>query len=130
MDAALRSNSRIIVIRRINEPPGAAGRFQRGAAWDIRDLDLNLLLVLDALFEEGTLTRAAQRLKLRQPTMERVALRQACGGVGDDLFVRGRASCTHCASDLPVLRCRAKTIRLDILSRRRSILPAKPAPLR
>ena len=38
---------------------------------ELRDLDLNLLLVLDALFEEGTLTRTAQRLRLSQPRMPR-----------------------------------------------------------
>ena len=48
---------------------------------DIRDLNLNLLLVLDTLFEEGTLTRAAQRLRLSQPTMSASLskLRQALG---------------------------------------------------
>jgi DNA-binding transcriptional LysR family regulator len=35
---------------------------------DIRDLDLDLLVVLDTLMEEGILTRTAQRLKLSQPT--------------------------------------------------------------
>src|SRR5580704_18880347 len=54
---------------------------------DLKDLDLNLLLVLDALLEEGTLTRTAQRLRLSQPTVS-ASLAKLRGILGDELFVR------------------------------------------
>jgi len=54
---------------------------------ELRDLDLNLLLVLDALYEEGTLTRTAQRLRLSQPTVS-AALAKLRQVFGDELFIR------------------------------------------
>lgn len=36
---------------------------------DIRGLDLNLLKALDALLDEGSVTRAAERLSLTQPAV-------------------------------------------------------------
>lgn len=54
---------------------------------DIRKLDLNLLLVFDALMQDGNLTRAGFRLGLSQPSMSHALarLRQLSG---DPLFVR------------------------------------------
>jgi DNA-binding transcriptional LysR family regulator len=54
---------------------------------DIRRLDLNLLLVLDALFDEGSVTGAARRLKLSQPTVS-LSLGRLRQALGDELFVR------------------------------------------
>jgi len=53
----------------------------------IQDLDLNLLVVLERLFEAGSVTGAAERLRLSQPAVSRALgrLRQA---FGDPLFVR------------------------------------------
>jgi len=50
-------------------------------------LDLNLLLVFDALFEEGSATRAGERLFLSQPAISN-ALKRLRGAVGDPLFER------------------------------------------
>ncbi len=54
---------------------------------DIRTLDLNLLKAFDALMDERSVTRAAQRLALTQPAVSGmlVRLREA---FGDPLFVR------------------------------------------
>ncbi len=85
---------------------------------DIRDLDLNLLVVLDTLFEEGTLTRTAQRLRLSQPTMS-ASLSKLRLALGDELFVRanGVMQPTARAQLLrPAVSSVLKTIRLDILS--------------
>jgi DNA-binding transcriptional LysR family regulator len=50
-------------------------------------LDLNLLVVLDALFEEQSVTRAARRVGLTQPAMSN-ALGRLRIALGDPLFVR------------------------------------------
>ena len=42
---------------------------------DIRTLDLNLLKALDALLDEGSVTRAAQRLSLTQPAVSGMLIR-------------------------------------------------------
>jgi len=56
---------------------------------DIRLIDLNLLVALNALLEEQSVTRAAKRLALTQPTVSAMLprLRQI---FGDPLFVRSR----------------------------------------
>ncbi len=50
---------------------------------NLRQLDLNLLLVFDALMQEGNLTRAAQRLHLSQSTVSNALarLRQQLGAM-------------------------------------------------
>jgi DNA-binding transcriptional LysR family regulator len=53
----------------------------------IDDLDLNLLLVLQRLFEAGSVTGAAERLGLSQPAVSR-ALGRLRTAFGDALFVR------------------------------------------
>ncbi len=54
---------------------------------NLRSLDLNLLTVFEAVFEAGSITRAADRLGLSQSATSHALsrLREACG---DDLFVR------------------------------------------
>src|SRR3979411_860879 len=57
----------------------------------LRNLDLNLLVLLDALLEERHITRAAKRSFLSQPAMSR-ALERLREMFGDPLLVRsGRA---------------------------------------
>ncbi len=53
-----------------------------------RALDLNLLRVFDALFEERNVTRAAHRLGLTQSAVSH-ALNRLRFAIGDELFVRG-----------------------------------------
>jgi DNA-binding transcriptional LysR family regulator len=52
-----------------------------------RDLDLNLLLVFDALYHERSASRAARRLGLSQPTVS-VALNKLRSVFNDQLFVK------------------------------------------
>jgi DNA-binding transcriptional LysR family regulator len=56
-------------------------------ATNLRSLDLNLLTVFEAVFETGSIIRAADRLALSQSATSHALsrLREACG---DDLFVR------------------------------------------
>lgn len=54
---------------------------------DFRHFDLNLLLTFRALFEERSVTRAAQRLFLGQPAVSG-ALRRLREAFGDELLVR------------------------------------------
>lgn len=54
---------------------------------DIQRIDLNLLLVFDALYDTGSATAAAKRLKLSQPTVS-VALGKLRATLDDELFVR------------------------------------------
>jgi DNA-binding transcriptional LysR family regulator len=85
---------------------------------ELRDLDLNLLLVLDAVFEEGTLTRTAQRLRLSQPTVS-ASLAKLRGILGDELFVRTNGRMQPTARALALRGAVAlvlKTVRLEILS--------------
>ena len=56
----------------------------------IRGLDLNLLRVFDALYEERNVTRAAHRLGLTQSAVSH-ALNRLRFALGDELFVRGPA---------------------------------------
>lgn len=56
---------------------------------DIRDLDLNLLKTLDALLDERSVTRAADRLSLTQPAVSGM-LHRLRESFGDPLFVRAQ----------------------------------------
>ncbi|MEO3991252.1 LysR family transcriptional regulator [Pseudocitrobacter cyperus] len=56
---------------------------------DIRSLDLNLLKALDALLDEGSVTRAAQRLSLTQPAVSGMLTRLR-DYFDDPLFVRAQ----------------------------------------
>lgn len=53
----------------------------------LRNFDLNLLLVFDAVYESGSVGRAASRLGLTQPAVSH-ALRRLRDAVGDELFRR------------------------------------------
>jgi DNA-binding transcriptional LysR family regulator len=55
---------------------------------DLRGVDLNLLALLEALFETRSVTRAGDRLDLSQPAASR-ALARLRRMLGDPLFVRG-----------------------------------------
>lgn len=57
------------------------------AAPDIRRVDLNLLVALDVEFEERTVSRAAERLALTQPTVSGM-LRKLQRVSDDELLVR------------------------------------------
>ncbi len=54
---------------------------------NIRNVDLNLLVALDALLDERSVTRAAERLSLTQPTVSGMLARLR-DVFGDPLFVR------------------------------------------
>src|SRR6185312_1035034 len=54
---------------------------------DMRGIDLNLLIVLDALLNERSVTRAATRLGYTQPTISGMLARLR-DLFGDPLFVR------------------------------------------
>ena len=58
--------------------------------FDLRSFDLNLLIAFDALMEERSVTRAAARLRVRQPAMSHSlsVLRML---LQDELFVRDGA---------------------------------------
>ena len=56
---------------------------------DIRNLDLNLLKAFDALMDEGSVTRAAQRLMLTQPAVSAMLTRLR-DYFDDPLFVRSQ----------------------------------------
>jgi DNA-binding transcriptional LysR family regulator len=73
----------------------------------LNSLDLNLLRVFEALLEEGSVTRAAQRLGLTQSAVSH-ALNRLRYALGDELFVRapdGMRATPHAAEIAPgVLR--------------------------
>ncbi len=56
---------------------------------DIKNVDLNLLVVLDVLLEERSVSRAARRLALTQSTVSGM-LSRLRDALGDPLFVRAR----------------------------------------
>ena len=66
---------------------------------NLRQLDLNLLLVFDALMQEGNLTRAAQRLHLSQSTVSN-ALARLRHQLGEELFQRTARGMTPTARAL------------------------------
>lgn len=57
---------------------------------NLRSVDLNLLVILDALLREGGVTGAARRLNLTQPAVS-IALSRARALFGDPLLVRSGA---------------------------------------
>lgn len=57
---------------------------------NLHAIDLNLLIAFDALLEEGSVTKAAQRVGLSQPAMSN-ALRRLRKAIGDELLVRTKA---------------------------------------
>jgi len=57
---------------------------------DIRNLDLNLLPILNALLEERNVSATARRLKMSQPAVS-AGLSRLRHALGDELFIRGRS---------------------------------------
>jgi DNA-binding transcriptional LysR family regulator len=90
---------------------------QRGKFMDLRRLDLNLLVVLDALYDEGSITRVAERLQMSQPTIS-AALGKLRTVLNDELFIRshGAMQPTERAMQLrlPVQKV-LQMVRLEIL---------------
>lgn len=70
---------------------------------DLRSVDLNLLVVLDALLDDSHVTRAAARLGLSQPATS-AALDRLRHLFKDPLLERGGAACAR-------LRWRRRCIR-------------------
>jgi DNA-binding transcriptional LysR family regulator len=58
---------------------------------DLQRMDLNLLVVLDAIFEAENLTNAARKLGVSQPTVS-ASLNKLRVLLGDDLFVRSQGA--------------------------------------
>lgn len=58
-----------------------------GGNLNLASVDLNLLVLLDALLEEGSVTRAAERVGLSQPAMSH-ALRRIRRLMGDEILLR------------------------------------------
>jgi DNA-binding transcriptional LysR family regulator len=75
-------------------------------------VDLNLLVVLDALFEEQSVTRAARRVGLSQPALSN-ALSRLRAHLGDPLFVRtagGMVPTPRAAELVPEVRAALRRI--------------------
>ncbi len=68
---------------------------------DLRDLDLNLLVVFDAVLRELSVSRAARLLGMSQPAVSH-ALSRLRTALGDELFLRrgGRMEPTSRALEL------------------------------
>lgn len=68
---------------------------------NIRNIDLNLLVVFEALMQERNVTRTANRLGLSQPAIS-LSLRRLRESLGDPLFVRTRGGMrpTHRAEQI------------------------------
>lgn len=60
---------------------------------DLRQLDLNLLLAFDAIYQQRSVTRAAEVMSLSQPAMSN-ALRRLRDLCGDPLFIKSRLGVT------------------------------------
>jgi hypothetical protein len=71
-------------------------------------IDLNLLVVFDAVMQERNVTRAGQRLGLSQPAMSH-ALTRLRYMLKDDLFIRSPKGMLptqlHCLSDRRLTGC-------------------------
>jgi DNA-binding transcriptional LysR family regulator len=90
---------------------------------NLRSVDLNLLVVLDALLDEAHVTRAAERLGLSQPAAS-AALDRCRHLFGDPLLERGRG--------LMRLTPRAEALRepiRSVLSQAEAVLGAPQTPL-
>jgi DNA-binding transcriptional LysR family regulator len=85
---------------------------------NLRSVDLNLLVVLDALLSERHLTRAAERLHMSQPAVSH-ALARLRALLDDPLLVRGRGGFQPTARALELSRPLA-----DALQHVRSVLGA------
>ncbi|NUT74728.1 LysR family transcriptional regulator [Pseudomonas sp. C1C7] len=76
---------------------------------DLRRIDLNLLVILDALLSEQHVTRAAERLHLSQPAVSH-ALARLRDLLGDPLLVRAGAGLVPTARALELTALLAETL--------------------
>ena len=84
---------------------------------DIRSLDLNLLVVFDAMLKHQNVTKAAEAIKLSQPAMS-AAISRLRRVFDDPLFVRtgaGMAPTPKAQALSPSIRLVVQTIQTDIL---------------
>ena len=84
---------------------------------DIRSLDLNLLVVFDAMLQQQNVTKAAEAIKLSQPAMS-AAISRLRVLIDDQLFVRtgsGMAPTPKAQALSPSIRLVVQTIKTDIL---------------
>ena len=84
---------------------------------DIRSLDLNLLVVFDAMLKHHNVTKAAEAIKLSQPAMS-AAISRLRTLFDDPLFVRtgaGMAPTPKAQALSPSIRLVVQTIQTDIL---------------
>ena len=87
---------------------------------NIISMDMNLLVVFDALFDERSVTRAADRLALTQPTVSGL-LQRLRQSFADQLFVRT----SHGILPTPRAEALAGPIK-DLLANVRSLTKAEP----
>lgn len=80
---------------------------------NLRSVDLNLHVILDALLDEAHVSRAARRLNLSQPAVSN-ALQRCRHLFADDLLSRGRDT-MHRTPRGDALRAPLKTVLADIL---------------
>lgn len=93
---------------------------------NLRTVDLNLLTVFEAVYEERNMTRAAERLAMTQPAVSNAVARLR-SVVGDELFVAGRrgAAVTPIAEHLyPKVKAAMDAIR-DGLGETRDFVPSE-----
>ena len=68
-----------------------------------KGLDLNLLVILDALLEEQSVTKAAEKVYVSQPAVS-AALAKLRRHTGDELLERGGFDIAFCLGDTLYLR--------------------------
>jgi DNA-binding transcriptional LysR family regulator len=90
---------------------------------NLRGIDLNLLVVLDALLDEAHVSRAADRLNLSQPAVSS-ALQRCRDLLGDHLLERGRGGMTR----TPLAEAMRAPLR-SILAEVETLLDPKELPL-
>ena len=90
---------------------------------NLRSVDLNLLVILDALLEEAHVSRAADRLALSQPAVS-AALQRCRNLFRDELLERGRGTMRP-TPRAEALRAPLKSVLAEVL---RLVDPA-PVPL-
>lgn len=91
---------------------------------NLRGIDLNLLVILDALLEEAHVSRAAERLNLSQPAASN-ALTRARALFGDPLLIRSSGGLRRTT--------RAEQLRgplREVLAQMQGLIGAAPADLR